>query len=128
MADNGSLTSRSSYLKYLLYYFLLVYLLQLLVIFSYSITNFQHAALITKYFAKTPEFMTLKNTGRIYSQSFPIDIPPHLRCAFAGLKRQEEMLTFTFMDLHTARFHYKLHCAARNNAGEDRAPRTARLS
>lgn len=25
------------------------------------------------------------------------------------------------MDLHTARFHYKLHRAARNNAGEDRA-------
>lgn len=31
------------------------------------------------------------------------------------------------MDLHTARFHYKLHCAARNNVGEDRA-RIARLS
>jgi len=66
--------------------------------------------------------MTLKNVHGV-----SIRKTSHRRRAFAGLKRQEEMLTFAFMDLHTARFHYKLHCAARNNAGEDRA-RTARLS
>lgn len=65
--------------------------------------------------------MTLKNMGVELCQTFSstytfvFTVPAHVR---RFKKAREKMLTFAFMDLHTARFHYKLHRAPRNNAGE----------
>lgn len=67
LADNSSLAPQSSYLKHLLYYSLLVSSSLIIGDFLLFDNHFQHAALDTKYSAKTPKFMTLKNTEHIYS-------------------------------------------------------------